>query len=144
MLRDVEFKQKLCNSVIGLSHKDIDEVLMSVLKGRKLSKEAQMEQSLRDEVPEKLNPEIKSTRLVKRLTLEYILDKEEAALLVAASEQPIIHEPKPIDPTSYATYSSREVEALTEGNYDPNNFKRSGKSYGVLRRRSDKKKEQAR
>ena len=82
-----------------------------------------MEQDLEDEVPEKLNPDIKSIRAIKRVKLEYLLDQDEVNRLIAASVEPYIYEPTKTNP-NYLTYTREEVEAIMRDDYNPAKFNR--------------------
>ena len=125
-----------------MSYKDIDSVLRDILKTKKLSKEAQLERTLRAEVPEKLDPTLSTPlRSVKRVQLQYLLDMDEVNALIQATEQPL--DPRPsLMPEHYPTYNKYEVEALIAGDYNQSLNKKA--ENGFLRRRSDKKKKSAR
>lgn len=119
ILADPEFKQKICNQIVGASHRDIEKVLKSVLV-TKLSKEEEEAAELERDCPEKLNPDIKLGRKKKKAKMVPVTDQREINWLINATNEPL--EDKLKAPTDYPCYSQAEMNAIIAGTYDPKDF----------------------
>lgn len=128
LLHDNDAKQKLCNSVPGLSFKDIDRAMKDILSERQPTEE-ELE---RIAVPEKYDPPFLpgSKSGIKKMKYR-TLTLEEVQALIAASEAPFTPETESEKPNrQYPTWTLEETLALIDGTYDPNNFQK-----GILKRK---------
>lgn len=101
ILSSTEEKQRICNSVIGLSFKDLEKFLKGIVESKA---------PLKDESP----PELPEEREVKPIKTTLMLDMSEINKLICASEAPLS---KPVNATPVEelypyTYSQDEAEAL--------------------------------
>lgn len=116
ILNSSEAKQAICNVILGCTFKEVERVMLSVVKERQLT-EAQKEQiELQRVAPQKINPEIDfevNARIYGHHEISYSLySREESRRLVEESGiSKAQDKPKPFD-TFYPTYSSEEVNDL--------------------------------
>lgn len=126
ILDSIEFKQKLCNRVPGLSFRDIDKTMQNVLSDNQpTTKEQEEREELKRVAPYKLDPDF-DFRARKRATREItyeMVTKEEARRLVEASERIISHDYE-FHHREYDTYTPEEVAELMGCEYQPTKFKR--------------------
>lgn len=55
ILKSSELKQAICTRILGTSFKDVEKVMNSIIKGRKISQDEQDLLDLEEEVPEKFD-----------------------------------------------------------------------------------------
>lgn len=125
ILNSTELKQAICHQILGTTFKDIDKVMIAVIKERQLIPAQEEEIELREAAPEKFEPEFDAElefKLNKRAASprkgggyrEYT--REEVAKLLAASEAPF--EPPQVAPrVDYPTYSREQVQELMREHY---------------------------
>lgn len=89
ILNDSEYKQKICNEIIGISHRDIEKTLKGLLTARAISKEEEIYQELEEEQAEKLYPDSAPMRVKKQLKLVPLLNKSEVNELIHATNEPL-------------------------------------------------------
>jgi len=127
VLNSVEEKQLLCSKMLGLTYKEIDTVMRSViLEKRKSADDLEKEQN-----PEKFEdePDLQLARSRSGpLTLREPT-REEVAALVRATNEPIVSELKPdtLKKKSYRTYTKEETYDLLNGAYSFNKYKHLNK-----------------
>lgn len=109
ILADSDFKQKICNQIVGASHKDVVKALKAIAT-TKVSKEEEEYAELEQEQPEKLNPELTLGRRKKALKLAPITNQKEINELINATNEPLADEVKPRE--KYSTYSFEEIQEL--------------------------------
>lgn len=120
ILSDYDFRQSICNQVVGTSHRDIEKILKAIVI-TKLSAEEEENAELERDNPEKLHPELSIKRSVKPTKMVPITDQKEINWLINASNQPL-EEDEPKQPRDYPSYSTEEINALLNGSYDPADF----------------------
>ncbi len=122
ILNSTKEKQKLCNSMPGLTFRDIEKAMVAIMEERQPSAKELEELEERSLHPEKYEPQSISPSTGK--PGEYrSLTREEVARLIAASKEPCINVAPSTWTDDYPTYSAEEVAALMKGNYNPNMFK---------------------
>ena len=56
VLNDTEYKQAVCNEILGASFRDIERVMQGIIEEKKPSREELEQLELEDVVPEKFDP----------------------------------------------------------------------------------------
>lgn len=120
ILADYDYRQTICNQIVGASHKDIEKALKAIVT-TKLSAEEQENAEIERDNPEKLHPEFKVKRTVKPTRLAFITDQKEINRLINASNEPL-EEDAPKQHRDYPSYSKEEMSALLDGSYNPADF----------------------
>lgn len=135
ILNDTNAKQKLCNSMPGLSFKDIERAMRDILAERQPTEAEIEEEELMEIAPEKFEPPTLLGRKSTPGKMKYrVLTPEETRVLIEASKAPF--EPPPVSENStklYNTYTMEQAVALINGTYDPNDPNLQRKD--VLRRK---------
>ena len=117
ILADSDYKQKICNEIVGASHRDVEKVLKAVAT-TKASREEQELAELEEDCPEKLNPELEPTlRKRKALRMTPVTNQREVNELINATSEPL--EDKPKKPKNVDFYSPEEIARIIAGNYGP-------------------------
>lgn len=130
----MQAKNKLCNSMPGLSFKDIERAMRDILAERQPSQAEIEEQELMEIAPEKFEPPVLPGRKTSGKMKYRTLTPEETQALIEASRAPF--EPPPASENSakpYNTYTMEQAVALINGTYDPNDPQFQRKD--VLRRK---------
>lgn len=103
ILSSPEIKQKICNQNAGLSPKDIDNALKTIVD----------EEDIEDAYVESFDYMPVDKRQTTKIRLKYMLDKEESSRLTSVSETSILADKEqPFRPKNYPTYSLNEAIAL--------------------------------
>lgn len=114
----MDLKQNICNQIVGVSHKDIENSLKDLLI-HNMSKQEEDMLEIEETCPEKLHGHsAPTTRSTYRLKLQYLLDQEEINALIAASETEISHKSSTAK-QKYPTYSMEETNDLLNDKYKP-------------------------
>lgn len=108
ILADSDLKQKVCNQIMGASHKDIEKALKAVAATKASSEEDEEAAELERDYPEKLDPDIKLGRKVKPLRLMAITNQREINELISATNEPLVDRTEAISP-NYSSYSEDEI-----------------------------------
>jgi hypothetical protein len=123
ILDDSDYKQKVCNQIVGASHRDVYKALKSIVDAVQLSPEQEEQAELERDHPEKLDPTEVAPRKSKPVKMVPVTDQREVTWLMNASTEPLKEEPRDAY-DSGPGYSQEEIEALIAGSYDPTNFDR--------------------
>ena len=113
ILADSDLKQKICNQVVGASHKDIEKALKAVVATKAPSAEEEEVAELERDHPEKLDPDIKLKRKVKPIKLIAITNQNEINKLINATSESLAskEEAARTDYVNYSSYSEEEMKA---------------------------------
>ena len=134
IVRDDKEKQRLCNEIMGLSFRDIEKVMASIINEKKFSRNEE-EEELMELAPEKFNSApIRPPSLKEREEQEVFRPKssssqyrnptrEEVQWLLEQSKKPVENPDPPPPRKDYDTYTMEEVAALLRGDYNPEHFK---------------------
>lgn len=109
ILADSDLKQKVCNQIVGASHKDIEKALKAVVATKAPSKEDEEAAELERDYPEKLDPDIKLGRKVKSLRLMAYTNQREINELINATNEPLVDRTEATSP-NYSSYSENEIK----------------------------------
>lgn len=109
ILADSDYKQKVCNQIMGASHRDVEKVLKAILV-IKLSKEDEEIAELEMDCPDKLDPPTQMTRKKKLIKMVPLMDQREVTWLINATNKPLEGESKTSD--NYSIYSQDEISEL--------------------------------
>jgi hypothetical protein len=128
ILNSNEEKQKLCSNMLGLTYKQIDTVMRSVLAEKRMSE---------DELEEIENPEKFSHEkdysyyhgTKSKITFK-TLNSREVHDLIRASQEPIVKdEVIPTSKKAHREYTLEEVNDLINGTYNFTKYKHLNKKY---------------
>lgn len=118
ILDSMEIKQSLCLQCPGLTHKDIERTMKSVLAERHITKPKTEEELY----PEKYGQEPVEEWSPGGVHVTYsVLTREQTRALFEKSEKEVEEKPKPKQ--EHDTYSMEEVAALIQGDYHPDKFR---------------------
>lgn len=118
ILVDQDWKQDVCNQILGASHKDVERALRDLVKGRAPTKQEEIRREIEEISPEKLYGlplKHKKAKPSRRDEMQSTFSQGEVNALVNASTTALNVVAREYH-TNYPTYTLEDVETMLANN----------------------------